>query len=112
MQIKGIDLHCKLIFALGTHYRFHFLFQVAKGQKEKAKLQAELGQNEDRVHAMSEHMKNVQQELNQTQVINNNKSKQSFLAPGYLEMFCSLNTILHQIYSSNSLISTEKQRKA
>ncbi|XP_041482554.1 coiled-coil domain-containing protein 39-like [Lytechinus variegatus] len=41
--------------------------QVAKGQKEKVKLQGEVGQNEDRVHAMSEHMRNVQQELNQTQ---------------------------------------------
>lgn len=41
--------------------------KVAKGQKEKAQFQGELAQNDDRVHAMSEHMKNVQQELNQTQ---------------------------------------------
>ncbi|XP_072033774.1 coiled-coil domain-containing protein 39-like [Amphiura filiformis] len=40
---------------------------VQTKQREIVQLQTELGTSEDRVFAMSEHMKNVQQELNQTQ---------------------------------------------
>ena len=42
--------------------------QVQAKQRDVVQLQTELSQSEDRVFAMSEHMKNVQQELNQTQV--------------------------------------------
>lgn len=40
---------------------------VQTKQREIVRLQTEMSVGEDRVHAMSEHMKNVQQELNQTQ---------------------------------------------
>ncbi len=44
------------------------IFQVQRKQKEITALKNELGDNEDRVHAMSEHLKNVRQELQHTQV--------------------------------------------
>ncbi|XP_033638039.1 coiled-coil domain-containing protein 39-like [Asterias rubens] len=44
--------------------------QVQRKQQEIVRFQSELSEHEDRVFAMSEHMKNVQQELNQTQALN------------------------------------------
>ncbi|XP_071508551.1 coiled-coil domain-containing protein 39-like [Diadema antillarum] len=50
--------------------------EVAKRQKERVKLQGELTTNDDRVFAMSSHMKNVQQELNHTQNLCGARSKE------------------------------------
>ena len=60
-----------------THFSSQFFIpqQVQTKQREIVRLQTEMSVGEDRVHAMSEHMKNVQQELNQTQVLINGSSK-------------------------------------
>ena len=49
----------------------NFIHQVQRKQREIVALQNELGENEDRVHSMSEHLKNVRQELQHTQGIVN-----------------------------------------
>ena len=44
------------------------MLQVQRKQREISGLQTKLAENEDRVHAMCSHLKNVRQELQHTQV--------------------------------------------
>ncbi len=44
------------------------IFQVSAKEKQITALQNQLGENEDKVHAMDSHLKNVRQELHHTQV--------------------------------------------
>ncbi|XP_038050649.1 coiled-coil domain-containing protein 39-like [Patiria miniata] len=50
--------------------------EVQHKQQDVVRYQAELSEHEDRVFAMSEHMKNVQQELNQTQALNRARGRE------------------------------------
>lgn len=50
--------------------------EILKKQKEITALQKELSENEDRVHAMSSHLKNVRQELQHTQALVDARKKE------------------------------------
>ncbi|KAJ8032720.1 Coiled-coil domain-containing protein 39 [Holothuria leucospilota] len=49
---------------------------LQKNQQEMTKLNLEVAQTEDRVFALQEHMRNVQQELNNTQGISRAREKE------------------------------------
>ncbi|XP_041120137.1 coiled-coil domain-containing protein 39 isoform X2 [Polyodon spathula] len=51
--------------------------ELKRKQKEKANLENKLGEFEDRIHAMAEHLKNVRQELSHTQALCRAKEKES-----------------------------------
>ena len=47
---------------------YTFIWQVQRKQKGIVRARGDLEEYDDRIHAMSEHLKNVRQELNHTQV--------------------------------------------
>ncbi|PIK37807.1 putative coiled-coil domain-containing protein [Apostichopus japonicus] len=49
---------------------------LQKNQQDMTKLQLELGQTEDRLFALTEHMRNVQQELNNTQAVSRARERE------------------------------------
>ena len=64
---------------------FNFL-QVQQKQKYIVQLSNELSSNDDRIHAMSDHLKNIRQELQHTQVFINDLPKKADISRNQIKI--------------------------
>ena len=69
--IASYYLSSKAVYSLSLKSMFFFRSKVTDTQKNITSYKEQLDEHSDRIYAMSEHLRNVQQELQHTQVNRN-----------------------------------------
>lgn len=90
LESEGIDLD-QLGLPVANTENKQLEAQVQRKERDISSLQLQIDENKDRVQAISDHLKNVRQELQQTQVCLSSTVPSSFYLIESWEWACGVN---------------------